>query len=281
MSKTSRLEATKVSELHLEPSYVVSKAQKIPVAIELMRRYNVDRVVVVSESKVVGVVTLKDIFSKLSSKRMGGVSPASLSIAAFASPNIITAHPEENAQEAAQKMLEHNVSALPVVRDGGVVIGLVTKLLLIPLMSKSNLCCKEFASPSYLTISPRSKLSVALEKLSKTPVRDLIVVEADRPLGVIGEREAAFTLFNLLRIDQRRHFDTFIKRLLVVDAMRRLTVALSGEESLREAARLMRSSGANTLPLVKEDRVFGVVNRDNIFERLLRLEGEGKEVGYR
>ena len=274
MSRTLRLEATKVSELHLEPSYIVSKAQKIPIAIELMRRYNVDRVVVVSDSKVVGVVTLKDIFSKLSSKRMGGLSPTSLSVAAFASPNIITAHPEESAQEAAQKMLKYNVSALPVVGDDGVVIGLVTKLLLIPLMSKAHLCCREFVSPSYLTINPRSKLSVALEKLSKTPIRDLIVVEADRPIGVIGEREAAFTLFNLLRIDQIRHVDTFIKRLLVMDAMRRLTVALSGEESLREVARLMRSSGANTLSLVKEGRVVGVVNRDNIFERLLKLEGE-------
>jgi CBS domain-containing protein len=254
----------------------VGKAQKIPLAVELMRRYNVDRVVVVSDSKVVGVVTLKDIFSKLSSKRMSGVSPTSLSVAAFTSPNIITAHPEESAQEAAEKMLKHNVSALPVVGDDGVVRGLVTKLLLIPLMSKSNLCCKEFVSPSYLTISPRSKLSSALEKLSKTPVRELVVVEADRPLGVIGEREAAFTLFNLLRIDQIRHFDTFIKRLLVVDAMRRLNVALSGEESLKEAARLMRSSGANTLPLVKEGKVFAVVNRDNVFERLMQLEGEGR-----
>jgi CBS domain-containing protein len=238
-----------------------------------MRRYNVDRVVVVSDSKVVGVVTLKDIFSKLSSKRMSGVSPTSLSVAAFASPNIITAHPEESAREAAGKMLKHNLSALPVVGDDGVVRGLVTKLLLIPLMSKSNLCCKEFATPSYLTISPRSKLSSALERLSKTPVRELVVVEADRPLGVIGEREAAFTLFNLLRVDQIRHFDTFIKRLLVVDAMRRLNVALSGEESLKEAARLMRSSGANTIPLVKEGKVFGVLNRDNIFERLMQLEG--------
>lgn len=273
MSESLRLEATRVSELHLEPSYIVSKAQKIPLAIELMRRYNVDRVVVVSDSKVVGVVTLKDIFSKLSSKRMSGVSPTSLSVAAFASPNIITAHPEESAQEAAEKMLKHNVSALPVVGDDGVVRGLVTKLLLIPLMSKSNLCCKEFATPSYLTISPRSKLSSALERLSKTPVRELVVVEADRPLGVIGEREAAFTLFNLLRVDQIRHFDTFIKRLLVVDAMRRLNVALSGEESLKEAAKLMRSSGANTLPLVKEGKVFGVLNRDNIFERLMQLEG--------
>jgi CBS domain-containing protein len=276
LSESLRLEATRVSELHLEPSYIVSKAQKIPLAIELMRRYNVDRVVVVSDSKVVGVVTLKDIFSKLSSKRMSGVSPTSLSVAAFASPNIITAHPEESAREAAGKMLKHNVSALPVVGDDGVVRGLVTKLLLIPLMSKSNLCCKEFATPSYLTISPRSKLSSALERLSKTPVRELVVVEADRPLGVIGEREAAFTLFNLLRIDQIRHFDTFIKRLLVVDAMRRLNVALSGEESLKEAARLMRSSGANTLPLVKEGKVFGVLNRDNIFERLMQLEGEGR-----
>jgi CBS domain-containing protein len=276
LSESLKLEATRVSELHLEPSYIVSKAQKIPLAIELMRRYNVDRVVVVSDSKVVGVVTLKDIFSKLSSKRMSGVSPTSLSVAAFASPNIITAHPEESAREAAGKMLKHNVSALPVVGDDGVVRGLVTKLLLIPLMSKSNLCCKEFATPSYLTISPRSKLSSALERLSKTPVRELVVVEADRPLGVIGEREAAFTLFNLLRIDQIRHFDTFIKRLLVVDAMRRLNVALSGEESLKEAAKLMRSSGANTLPLVKEGKVFGVLNRDNIFERLMQLEGEGR-----
>jgi CBS domain-containing protein len=276
LSESSKLEATRVSELHLEPSYIVSKAQKIPLAIELMRRYNVDRVVVVSDSKVVGVVTLKDIFSKLSSKRMSGVSPTSLSVAAFASPNIITAHPEESAREAAGKMLKHNLSALPVVGDDGVVRGLVTKLLLIPLMSKSNLCCKEFATPSYLTISPRSKLSSALERLSKTPVRELVVVEADRPLGVIGEREAAFTLFNLLRVDQIRHFDTFIKRLLVVDAMRRLNVALSGEESLKEAARLMRSSGANTIPLVKEGKVFGVLNRDNIFERLMQLEGEGR-----
>ena len=274
MSKISRLEATRVSDLHLDPGFIVSKAQKIPVAIEVMRRYDVDRVIVVSDSRVIGVVTLKDIFSKLSSKRISRLSPTSISVAAFTSPNIITAHPEENALEVAYRMLEHKVSSLPVIGGDGAVKGLVTRLHLIPLMAKSNLCCKEFMYPSYITISPRSKLSLALEKLSNTPIRDLIVVEGERPIGVIGEREAVYTLFNLLRVEQIRHLDTFIKRLLVVDAMKKLTVAFRGDENLKEVAKFMRSSRINTLPLVKDEKVFGAVNRDYIFERLLKLEKE-------
>lgn len=274
MSKTFSLDATELSDLHLEAAYIVNKAQKLPVVIEVIRRYNVDRVVVVSDSRVVGVVTVKDIFSKMASKRVSRLSPTSLSVAAFASPNVIAAHPRENALQAAKRLLEHNIAALPVIGDGGVVEGFVTRLLLIPLMAKSSSCCRDFMQPPFATVGPRSKLSSALERLSKTPIRNLIVVEDDKPVGVIGEREAALTLFNLLRVEQIRHFDTFIKRLLVLDAMKRLTVALSGRESVKEAAKIMRSAGVNTLPLLEEGKLVGLVNRDYIFERLLEFERE-------
>ncbi|MEM3387471.1 MAG: CBS domain-containing protein [Nitrososphaerales archaeon] len=273
MSKIFSLES-KLSELHLETAYLVSKAQKIPMVIEVMRRYDVDRVIVVSDSKLVGVVTVKDIFSKISSKRMSRLSPTSLSVAAFTSPNIITAHPEDTALQAAERLLEYNIAALPVVGNDGVVRGLVTKLLLVPLMVKSSMCCRDFMQPPFVVVGLRSKLSTALEKLSNTPIRELVVVEGDKPVGIISEREAAFTLFNLLRVEQIRHFDTFIKRLLVLDAMRGLTAALSGEESVKEAAKVMRSIRVNTLPIVKNDKIVGLVNRDNIFERLLKLEVE-------
>ncbi|MEM3073144.1 MAG: CBS domain-containing protein [Nitrososphaerales archaeon] len=273
MSKIFSLES-KLSELHLETAYLVSKAQKIPMVIEVMRRYDVDRVIVVSDSKLVGVVTVKDIFSKISSKRMSRLSPTSLTVAAFTSPNIITAHPEDTALQAAERLLEYNIAALPVVGNDGVVRGLVTKLLLVPLMVKSSMRCRDFMQPPFVAVGLRSKLSTALEKLSNTPIRELVVVEGDKPVGIISEREAAFTLFNLLRVEQIRHFDTFIKRLLVLDAMRRLTAALSGEESVKEAAKVMRSIRVNTLPIVKNDKIVGLVNRDNIFERLLKLEAE-------
>ncbi len=276
MSRSSRLSSTRLSELHLEPAYIVSKKQSIASVIEVMRRYEVDRVLV-SDQRLLGTVTVKDIFYKLSSRRVSRLSPTSFSVAAFASHALITARPEETVLEAADRMQKHTVSSLPVIGDDGTVMGLVTKLLTIPLMSHSTKPCKEFKQPILSTLSLRAKLSSALERLMKTTAMELIVVEGDRPIGVVGEREVALALFSLLRVEQIRHFDTFIKRLLVLDVVRRFKTTLSGEENAREAAGIMRSSKVNTLPLVREGRLEGVVTRDNLFERLLRLEAGGVE----
>jgi CBS domain-containing protein len=76
--------------------------------------------VVDDRGRLVGVLSDRDILRALSSKK----SPR---VAEVMSRDVITAPPEANAHVAADLMLDHKISSLPVVDDTGALVGLVTQ----------------------------------------------------------------------------------------------------------------------------------------------------------
>jgi acetoin utilization protein AcuB len=102
-------------------------------ARRLMRKHNIRRLPVVVESRLVGIVTDRDL-------REASPSPATslsvhelnyllekLEVGAIMNKRVITVNPSAPLEEAAQLMRDHKIGGLPVVEEGNVV-GMVTEV---------------------------------------------------------------------------------------------------------------------------------------------------------
>jgi CBS domain-containing protein len=78
---------------------------------------------VVDDGKLVGAVTDRDMYIALATRNR---LASELTVGEVATATVITAVPEENVQEALDRMTRALVRRLPVVGPGGVVVGVIT-----------------------------------------------------------------------------------------------------------------------------------------------------------
>lgn len=99
----------------------------------LMREHNIRRLPVVENGRLVGIVTYGDIrearpsaATSLSSWELNYLL-ASLNLAGVMTKNPIAISPEATIGEAADLMLTHRISGLPVVDGSGRLVGIITE----------------------------------------------------------------------------------------------------------------------------------------------------------
>ena len=102
-------------------------------AMRLLKENHIGRLPVIKDGRLVGIVSDKDL------KRAGASDATALEVHELAyllsrvkvkdimTPKPITVHMHDTIEEAALTMLEHKISGVPVVDDGGVVVAMLTQ----------------------------------------------------------------------------------------------------------------------------------------------------------
>src|SRR5262249_25020090 len=101
-----------------------------------------------------------------------------------------TLGPSMTAQDAAGLMAQYDVGAIPIV-DADAVVGLVTDrdLVLRVLATRddpSAIPLGDVATTSIVTVTPDSRLSDARDLMQRHRVRRLLVMKADRLVGIVS-----------------------------------------------------------------------------------------------
>lgn len=266
------LDKIKVSEIPLDKVFTVSKSDKLAQFIHLVSKKGVDRVIVVSEGIPIGVATIKDVFIKLSTKRLSGLSPSSMSISGFMSEKFISGKLNEDLLTVSRRMRDEDISALPIISDRQP-IGIVTRKMIICLLKdKGKMKAKDVITPSILTIKADASLPQALEKIKKSSMKELIVMDNDKPLGIVSEKEIALTLFDLLSRDSIYHVDSAFKKLLVIDVMKRVDEYVKPDSYIENAIDTLFNKNLNALPVIADNKFIGLLTRDFVFLKFLELE---------
>jgi CBS domain-containing protein len=266
------LDRIKVSDILLDRVFTVSKSDKLAQLIYVMSKKGADRAIVTSEGIPVGVATVKDVFIKLGTKRLKGLSPSSMSVSGFMSDKFVSGKLDEDLLTVSRRMRDEDISALPIIHDLQP-IGLVTRKMIINLLkSKGKTKVKDAITLSIITINPDAKLPQALEKIRKSPAREIVVVDNNKPVGIISEKEIALTLFDLLTRDSIYHADSAFKRLLVMDVMKRVDEYVEPDNHIEKAIDILLNRGLNTLPVIADNEFVGLLTRDVIFLKFLELE---------
>ncbi len=102
-------------------------------ALQLTEDYQVSRLVVLEEGKLVGIVTDRDLRSSNASEAMPPPRREvehlrhTVKVREIMTPDPYTVHIHDTLEEAALTMLEHRVGGLPVVDDNGTVAAVITQ----------------------------------------------------------------------------------------------------------------------------------------------------------
>lgn len=95
-------------------------------AFDLMKRRNIRRLPVIAGDTLVGIVTRSDIQQLIPCAEDQMFALAGRTVDEIMTRNPVTITPEQDIKDAAEEMIEHRVSGLPVV-DGDRLVGIITE----------------------------------------------------------------------------------------------------------------------------------------------------------
>ena len=105
------------------PTSVVSDNPVVEAA-RIMKEKDVGIVPVVEGGRLVGTVTDRDIAVRVVAE---GKDPHSVRVREIASTDVVTVDPQQDLDEALRLMASHQVRRLPVVEEGGRLVGIVAQ----------------------------------------------------------------------------------------------------------------------------------------------------------
>jgi len=111
-----------VGEIMNDKPVCVDKSINISTLADMMSKKNVEAVIIVENDEPIGIITEKDLLSKVLAKRL---NPEETKAEDIMSKPVITISPNEDIISAMKKMLHYNVRRL-IVTNGKKVLGLVT-----------------------------------------------------------------------------------------------------------------------------------------------------------
>jgi CBS domain-containing protein len=101
---------------------VVAPEDTLGEVAERMSAVNVGAVVVKDYGRLIGILTERDMLKAMAAR----VHTSEARVRQWMTEDPLTASADMEVEEAAQIMLEHNFRHLPIVDDGGAVVGLVS-----------------------------------------------------------------------------------------------------------------------------------------------------------
>jgi CBS domain-containing protein len=263
-----------VESIMLRDFPVVEKDETLHHAVRVMKRYDMDRVVVLEEGKLAGIMTKKDIMVKLATLRTRSLISSRLRVASFMTWSPKTVSPADPIRSVARMMIEDNVGSYPVV-SGDEVVGLVTRLELARL-------AKDYRSvkvvdvmttvPEVLRTS--NKLLHARQLLLRYNLLFMPVVdERDRLVGFITVDEVADAFFAFHEIVPERYRKERIDHLLVDDVMRLRPPTVTPDAPVSEAVeRIEERKSKGAVVVASEGRVLGIVTLTELVKLVATAE---------
>ncbi len=207
----------------------IDKNETLYHAFKIMEKHGFDKAVIyehrVDESgreykALAGILTCRDIVSKLATQRLRLTTPGRLHVSSFMSLNPVTVNPDTPYSELVKIMYSRGVGILPVVEDHDVV-GVVLREKLIEILRDDDREVR-FVMDTEPVIAHttdrvlRVKQEMLTKDLSFIPVLD----EREEVVGYITIVELAYAFFKFQDIVPAKYKKERIMHLLVDDVMR-------------------------------------------------------------
>lgn len=270
------------------PVYVVAPTENVAHARNLMLKHKISRVLVMEGDQICGIITKKDIGYRLrNSEPVWRRRPIDhIPISMFATPCPITVKPDTSVRQIAAMMIESMISGVPVV-EGGTVTGIVTKSDLI---SRSSIAERLTAKvgdimEDVVTVSRYHSLDHVIDLISERNDKVVVVNNDGSLAGIITESNLAFFQYGLetqvglpergvkmLRREEpagRKAYRHVVNvSAIAEDLMSRPVITIGPEEPVSEAVAQMRTNHVNSVVVLENGDIRGIVKRDDIIQEM-------------
>lgn len=121
------------------------------------------------------------------------------------------------------------------------------------------------------SVAPDDPVRVAVERMRERKCRRLPVVEGDRVVGIITDRDLRRATNSPLVLRERWYDEFMLDHISVRACMTPNPVTVTPSTSMVEAAKLMRDHKFGGLPVVENGRLVGIVTETDLINYLIKL----------
>ncbi len=255
-----------VSQIMIEAD-TINKDQRLSFALELLDKKGVERLVVVQDGEVTGILTYADIADRLGVSKVVALSIKRLHVSSAMTDTVITVGPDDDVTDVAQLMIDRGMSGCPVVDEDNKLVGVITKVQISQLVDRfDNIKVSELMTKEdILQVNPVTRLVKARGDMLAAGYSGLPVTDGGRVLGLITERMVADAMARFTVEVPDKHRANQVRQIRVVDAMLQQPPLIGPGDSIAEASKRMREANLNTLPVVeKANRLIGMISATDL-----------------
>jgi CBS domain-containing protein len=268
--------------------FFVSPKETIAYARNLMVKHKISRLLVMEEGRLTGILTKKDIAYHI---RQG--EPAwrrrpvdQIPVEAFATAGPVVVAPDTGIKTIAGIFVEKNISSVPVI-EAGKVVGIVTKTDLMKSSLVRNLTCPvRDIMEDVATVSRFHSLDHVITVMSERDDKVVVLNNDGTIAGIITETNLAF--FNNgkpgsgvgkkdVTIGRRERADRTsgqglrsVASVVAEDVMTSPVVTVPVNSLLPDALELMRKNHINSLVVMENGTISGIIKRDDIIKEVAK-----------
>ena len=279
----------RVASYMSSPVITASKNDNLAYIRNLMIRHRVSKVVIVDNDNVVGMISRSDFIRVVFNKRRY-IKPLTniLAYEIMTSP-VYAIQPGRTIKAAAQAMLKRNIGSLLVLDKNGRLQGIITRTDLVRAYAERYYGCykvADFMTDKVPTVHVTHSLYYVIDLMQETGLGKTVVVEGNKPIGVITKMDITFlSIPNLIKGASikyykrpgytGRRFEGIIRLYtipLAGDLMTPDPITVRPEEDLAIAADIMVKNGIGTLPVTNNNGdLVGLLTKRDIIKALRRL----------
>ena len=274
----------KVKDYMSSPINVIERNEPIQMARNLMFKYSIGRLPVLDNGKLVGIVTKYDITNRLNQAapewRRRPIDKIPIQIVMTEKP--ITIFPDATMPQAAELLIENDISGLPVERDGEIV-GMITTRDMVKYFSEQDIKATvgDLMSKNILNVHRHHTIGHVLEEMNVQGVsRALVYEDNTTPVGIVTRSGLTFSEMmgpkdemetkniKMTRKESaagRKQY-RYVKQMPFVaeDIMTSPIFSLSPEIKAVEASKTLEEKHIIGMPVMENNEVVGYFSADEI-----------------
>ena len=269
---------------------VIERNEPIQMARNLMFKYSIGRLPVLDNGKLVGIVTKYDITNRLNQAapewRRRPIDKIPIQVVMTEKP--ITIFPDATMPQAAELLIENDISGLPVERDGEIV-GMITTRDMVKYFSEQDIKATvgDLMSKNILNVHRHHTIGHVLEEMNVQGVsRALVYEDNTTPVGIVTRSGLTFSEMmgpkdemetkniKMTRKESaagRKQY-RYVKQMPFVaeDIMTSPIFSLSPEIKAVEASKTLEEKHIIGMPVMENNEVVGYFSADEIVTEIGR-----------
>lgn len=259
-----------IGELGSKDFLKVNKNDSLHNVIKVMEKEGVDRALVFSDDRAEGIITKKDILSRIATTKRKRLPVSSLHVSSVMTYPLIVLPHDSLIPKAARVMLEKGISSIPA-EESGTIVALFSKWDLAKAMTKDPTPLQEVMSRNVIKVYETDSLILARKLMIEEGLSTLPVMNnAGKVIGVLTISELLDTLVELLDVLAETGARDALRRVSVGEIMRPLIPALGPTDAVGMAAALMLEKEIRGILVVSEGgEVEGIVTLTDLTKHVV------------
>jgi len=143
-------------------------------------------------------------------------------------------------------------------------------------LNRKTIRVADWMTETVLAVETFDSINIARQVMAKHRINQLPVLENDRLVGIVTDRDIRDAYPTSLLIGQAEEIDKFAERYTVEECMSHNVLTVRPETPLAVAVSLLRRHRIGSLPVIKNKNLVGIITRSDILDFV--LSGAGIQV---